>query len=228
MTKELNYFEIDGAFGGNQEWFTNVVMNIGGCGAATACDCCIYFAREWGLRELYPFDAENLTKEDYKKFSQIMKPYIRPRVGGVKKALWFMEGLGKYIADCEKKCEEKHEETCEEKRDKQKNEHPKKFAIKMEELSGHRSEPEAESLIRSQIDKGLPVPCLMLHHKDKEKFKDFIWHWFLIVGYEDAQDDFSVVIATYGEKTVFSLKELWDTGHEEKGGLVTFHFTNEE
>ena len=35
---------IDGAVGGSQEWFTNVVMYIGGCAAATACDCCIYLA----------------------------------------------------------------------------------------------------------------------------------------------------------------------------------------
>ena len=46
MKKQLDYFEIEGEFGGNQDWFTNVVMHIGGCAAATACDSCIYFARE--------------------------------------------------------------------------------------------------------------------------------------------------------------------------------------
>ena len=44
MKKELEYFMIDGEFGGNQDWFTNIVMNVGGCGAATACDSCIYLA----------------------------------------------------------------------------------------------------------------------------------------------------------------------------------------
>lgn len=42
MKKTLDYFMIEGAVGGNQEWFKNVVMYIGGCAAATACDCCIY------------------------------------------------------------------------------------------------------------------------------------------------------------------------------------------
>ena len=130
MKRELGYFEIDGAFGGNQEWFTNVVMNIGGCGAATACDCCIYFAKSRRLLNLYPFRIDQLNKEDYKKFSQIMKPYIKPRVGGVKKLAWFIEG-------------------------------------------------------------------------------------------------FKIIVATYGEKTTFLLREMWNTGFEEKGGLVTFHFTNE-
>ncbi len=69
--KELRYFEIDGAFGGNQDWFTNVVMNIGGCAAATACDCCIYLTKRMGAKSLYPFDIDHLNKEDYKRFSQI-------------------------------------------------------------------------------------------------------------------------------------------------------------
>ena len=49
MEKLLNYFTIDDAFGGNQDWFTNIVMHIGGCAAATACDSCIYFAKYMGM-----------------------------------------------------------------------------------------------------------------------------------------------------------------------------------
>ena len=48
MKKELEYFMIDGEFGGNKDWFTNIVMNVGGCGAATACDSCIYLAKYKG------------------------------------------------------------------------------------------------------------------------------------------------------------------------------------
>lgn len=95
---------IDGEFGGNQDWFTNIVMNIGGCGAATACDSCIYLAKYKGMKELYPFDLEQMDKEAYKKFSQLMKPYIRPRVQGVKKPEWYIGGLEKYISDVNKRC----------------------------------------------------------------------------------------------------------------------------
>ncbi|HAX50586.1 MAG TPA: hypothetical protein DCX82_01400, partial [Lachnospiraceae bacterium] len=52
MEKILNYFTIEGALGGSQDWFTNVVMNIGGCAAATACDSCIYFALHQGQKHL--------------------------------------------------------------------------------------------------------------------------------------------------------------------------------
>lgn len=197
IKKELEYFEIDGVFGGNQDWFTNVVMHIGGCAAATACDCCIYFAREMGLRELYPFDAGYLNKADYKRFSQMMKPYIRPRVGGVKKLAWFIGGFEKYIEDT-----------------------GIPGRISMKEFPGNRTVGEAESFVKSQINQGMPIPVLLLQHKDRETFEDYIWHWFLIVGYEQAGSDLRIKTATYGEAVVFSLKEMWETGFAEKGGLV--------
>ena len=37
--------------------------------------------------------------------------------------------------------------------------------------------------IKKKINEGTPVPYLMLRHKDK-KFADFVWHWFLCIGYE--------------------------------------------
>lgn len=197
MKKELEYFEIDGAFGGNQDWFTNVVMNIGGCAAATACDCCIYFAKCMGAPNLYPYNVNRLNKEDYKRFSQIMKPYIKPRVSGVKRLAWFISGFQKYLEDTGASDQ-----------------------IAMEEFPGSRTVKEAESFVRSQIDKGMPIPVLLLQHKDRAQFKDYIWHWFLIVGYEQSGSDLRIKTATYGEAVMFSLEEMWETGFAEKGGLI--------
>lgn len=201
MWKEIPYFRIEGAFGGNQDWFTNIVMNMGGCGAATACDCCIYFARFLGLKELYPFDVDALSIQDYKDFSQIMKPYIRPRVGGVKNPQWFIDGFEKYIRDVNEKT-------------------GSQIRIDMDIFDGERNVDEARTLIMEQIDHRMPVPCLLLRHQDVKQFKDYTWHWFLLVGYEDLEEDLRIKTATYGEAEEFSLKELWDTGYEEKGGLI--------
>lgn len=195
MKKTLEYFTIDGAVGGNQEWFKNVVMYIGGCAAATACDCCIYLALRRGMRHLYPFDAEHLTREDYVAFSMKMKPYLRPRVNGVNKLYMFTEGFGKYLSDAGED------------------------ALIMEELPGTRSCEEAEAFIRRQIDSGYPVPYLMLRHR-KPYYKDFVWHWFLCYGYEDGEEGFRITVATYGEASTFLLSDLWDTGYEERGGLI--------
>ena len=176
-------------------------MNMGGCGAATACDCCIYFARFLGLKELYPFDIDALSIQDYKDFSQIMKPYIRPRVGGVKNPQWFIDGFEKYIRDVNEKT-------------------GSQIRIDMDIFDGERSVDEARTFIMEQIDRGMPVPCLLLRHQDVKQFKDYTWHWFFLVGYEDLGEDLRIKTATYGEAEEFSLKEMWDTGYEEKGGLI--------
>lgn len=204
----LDYFTIDGAFGGSQDWFTNIVMHIGGCAAATACDSCIYFAKHMGMETLYPYDISRLNKEDYKKFSQIMKPYIRPRVNGVKKLEWYIQGFEDYLTDVRTR-------TGVDSR------------IRMEGFSGEHSYEEAEKAIKSRIDAGLPVPYLMLRHKMSEKYKDFIWHWFLVVGYKAAGQDFDILAATYGEKVRLPLKELWNTGYEEKGGVILYGRQND-
>lgn len=195
MKKELDYFMIDTAVGGNQEWFKNVVMYIGGCAAATACDCCIYLALRRGKAHLYPGDVHSLTKEDYIAFSQKMKPYIRPRVGGVKELSMFTEGFGRYLEDCGEE------------------------AIALKAFSGKHTVEEAAAFIRERIDAGYPVPYLMLKHKEN-RYKDFVWHWFLCYGYEERADGMDITVATYGEKYVLPLRELWDTGYEERGGLI--------
>ena len=174
--------------------FRNVVMHIGGCAAATACDCCIYFAKYKGKKNLYPFDAENLSKEDYIQFSMKMKPYLRPRMSGVNKLWMYTEGFGKYLEDIGEK-------------------------VEFKEFSGEHTAREAAVFIKKKINEGTPVPYLMLRHKDK-KFADFVWHWFLCIGYEETADDLLIKVATYGEATTFSLKELWNTGYKEKGGLI--------
>lgn len=45
MKHELPYFYIGSAYGGNQDWLTDRMMNLGGCAAVTACDSSIYFTR---------------------------------------------------------------------------------------------------------------------------------------------------------------------------------------
>ena len=201
MKNFLNYFEIEGEFGGNQDWFTNIVMRMGGCAAVTACDSCIYFAREYGLKSLYPYEEFALNKADYKAFSMKMKPFLKPRKGGISRLEIFIDGFKRYLSDTG-------------------------IHIEMKGLSGNRSFEEAKCAIRDQISKGLPVPYLLLKHKNKAIFKDFIWHWFLIVGFEDKGEDLLIRTATYGEEKIFSLKEMWETGFEEKGGIILYSLDN--
>ena len=195
MKRILPYFTIDGAVGGSQDWFTNVVMHIGGCAAATACDSCIYLALRRGMEHLYPYNIHELDRKSYVDFSMKMKPYLRPRVNGVNRLYMFREGFSRYLEDIGEK------------------------NLKMEELSGDESPEAAEQFVREHIDAGMPVPYLMLRHR-KAYYKDFVWHWFLCYGYEERQDGMWIWVATYGEASEFSLRDLWDTGYAEKGGMI--------
>ena len=73
MKKELEYFYIENSFGGNQDWFRDYWMHMGGCAAAAACDSCISMEKVGVKKKLYPFDIKNLNKSDYLDFSMLMK-----------------------------------------------------------------------------------------------------------------------------------------------------------
>ena len=201
MERHLDYFEIEGAYGGSQDWFTNIVMHVGGCGAATACDTCIYLALRKGMKGLYPGDAGRLTKQAYKEFSMKMKPYLKPRAGGIDRLETYIEGYARYLADLG-------------------NEDGR--SLHMEPLRGETDVEEAKAAVRRQIDRGLPVPYLLLYHKDKKQFGDFTWHWFLLTGYQEREGRFYVTAATYGAATRLDFEEMWDTGYEKKGGMVLY------
>lgn len=209
MKKEVRYFTIGNSYGGNQDWFTNIVMRIGGCAAATACDSCIYFAKEKGLSSLYPLgEVDRLDREAYKTFSQKMKPYIRPRMSGVKRLSWYIDGMEKYLEDHQRKTDGRR--------------------LELEGFSGDRSYEEAVQMVKSQLEQELPIPYLMLQHKDKALFRDFIWHWFLITGYEESPEGIYLLAATYGKKHRLPFWKLWNTGSEEKGGMIRYSFREKE
>ena len=220
IKKELKHHYIGESYGGNQEWFVGPMMKLGGCGAETACEASIYFSKYMG-KNLYPFDIENLTKEDYIKFGAIMKPYLSPRMTGIDSLDIFIDGYSSYLSDIGE------------------------TGIIMREFSGEASLEEGIIAIKTQIDKGYPIPMLMLNHKDK-RFKDYDWHWFIVNGYAEGEaapppgpwagagcpasnskapegeTRFYIKTVTYSEWDWLDLKDFWDTGFQRKGGLVLF------
>ena len=199
-SKELDYFYINGEYGGDQDWFLDPMMKLGGCGAKTAYDCSIYFSLYKG-KDLYPFDKSALNKKDYVRFGSIMKPYLRPRMTGINRLDIYTDGFGKYLED--------------------RGEH----GIVMREFPGTETADAAKKTLEEQIDKGFPAPVLTLRHKLK-KFSDFVWHWYIINGYKKVESEgterFLVKVVSYGEYIWFDFDELWDTGYEDKGGLILF------
>ena len=197
MKNELDYFRIGSSYGGSQDWFIDPMMKLGGCAAAAACDSSIYFTLYKGIQGLYPYNENSLTKQDYIRFSSVMKPYLHPRWSGIDRLEVYIDGFERYLSDlgCAR--------------------------IGMEAFSGDEEISEAKKVIKEQIDSGFLIPCLVLKHNNAN-FKDYVWHWFLLTGYECFEDDFLVKVVTYGNWRWFSLDDLWNTGHLRKGGLILY------
>lgn len=193
--KELIYYTIDGSLGWNQDWFVDWWMNIGGCAAVTACDLCVLLARDHGLSSLYPHDPTQVTRVDYLALSEVMKPYLRPRKGGVDRLVYYLEGFGAFLQDRGVN------------------------AISLQGLDGEAPWQDAWALVQQQVDRDLAVPCLVLYHKDPV-FRDFQWHWFNLAGYRLRKGRPEVRAVTYGAAHWLDMERLWETGHERKGGLI--------
>lgn len=198
--KELPHFYIGNSLGGQQEWYSRITdfgMNVGGCAAITACDCAICFEKYFGVRGLYPFDLENITREDYLRFGKIMEPYLYPRWSGVDRLDIYLDGFGRFLKD------------------------RNATNIKLAPWAGENDFSDTWQILCRQIDAGYPVPCLTLNHQ-AASLQDYVWHWFILDGYEVRGGEPFVKAVSYGIGRWFKFATLWDTGYRRKGGLILF------
>ena len=198
MIHELKHFKIGYSYGGNQDWFPTFMMRIGGCGAETACDSSIYFALHRGLNKIAPENAAKLTRDDYVKFAYEMKPYLSPRMSGIDRLEIFIDGYSEFLRD------------------------RGESRLTMTPFDGDNTYEDAREIIKQQIDGRYPIPTLILNHSNPS-FKDYVWHWFLINGYENSGKDFLVKTVTYSHYRWLNLRELWNTGYQRRGGFVLYH-----
>ena len=193
--KILGYFMIENAPGGNQDWLPEWDMNMGGCAAVTACDTCIFLSRRNEYRSLYPYNPEKLSRSDFVRFASSMKPFLYPRYHGVDLLETYICGFYDYMASV--KCER----------------------LILEGISGNVSYLDFAEAITNQIDRNLPVPFLLLHHKNP-KLDDFQWHWFNLAGYDESDSGLNILTVTYGEYQWFRLEDIYETGYERRGGMI--------
>ena len=197
MKRELQHFYIGASYGGNQDWFSSFMMRVGGCAAETACDSSVFFALHRGLTKIAPENVSALTKEKYTEFAGKMRPYLSPRISGIDRLDIYTEGYAKYLHDCGE------------------------TRLKMTHLDGTEPYEEARAAVVRQIDAGYPVAALILNHRSR-KLRDYVWHWFLINGYNDTENGFEVKTVTYGSYEWLNLDELWNSGYERRGGFVLY------
>lgn len=195
MRKELNYVRIDGALGGVQDWLPDWDMNLGGCGAVTACDLCLCLAVRDAFPALCPCDPSRPGREDFIRFTRLMRPYLAPRHHGIDFLEIYLSGLMAYWRDVGYE------------------------RMRVEGLSGVVPVEAAEAAVREQLDAEIPVPYLLLRHQDPA-LEDLEWHWFNLAGYEEAEEGLLVKAVTYGEGQWLGLRRLWEAGEGRRGGII--------
>ena len=193
MKKELPHFYINNSYGGNQQWFSELSMRLGGCAAETACDICIYLSL-YKEADLYPHDIKSLNKADYIRFATQMKPFLHPRMGGIDKLSTYVNGFTEYASSIGKN-------------------------VSISCVEGFQSFETALQTLVEQINGGVPAAFLCLKHKNKS-FRDYKWHWFLINGYDISENRALVKAVTYSSFEWLDFEKLWNSGYERKGGMV--------
>ncbi len=199
MRKEIKMFHIGTSEGGNQDWLTDPFMRLGGCAAVSACDSSIYFDLNFGTA-LYPFGKSPLNRQDYVKFTSVMKPYLHPRMSGINNTRIFVEGFNAFLKD------------------------RGESRISVSALDGNESESTAFEAIKRQIENGIPIPFLNLINKDK-RLKDYEWHWFLLTGYAEYDGSRMVRALTYSTPDWIDFSALWNSGFSQKGGMILYNIS---
>jgi len=189
--KELEIVRVNEEYGGNQYHFRHPIMNRGGCSTVAACHAAAILAIKDPTRsDLYPYDRLQISQTEFTKFADRMYRYIAPGFRGMAETRLFEKGFEKYAIA--------HE-----------------VEIRFESLQGDASFEEAREMIHRMIDNDISVQYLLLRHTNP-LFDEIEWHWFTVTGYQG--DD--IIYSTWGERRTANLKLLWDTGHQEKGGLI--------
>jgi hypothetical protein len=197
MKKELKYFYIGKNLGWNQNDFTKYWMKIGGCGAVTACDSFVYFKKYFNKDKLYPYSVENVDYDEYYSFTNVIKPYLRPRVTGIDSLDIYIDGIKKYFNDVGEN------------------------TLEISGFEGCNEYEDAKSIVKMQIDNDYIVPMLMLKNANTV-VRDYVWHWFLLGGYDEIDSKFMVKVITYGDYRWIDFEDLWNSGHRRKGGLIIY------
>lgn len=197
MRIKLPYFTVENELGFNQEHFSDIMMKLGGCAAVTACDSLIYFKKYFSLDMPCPCAADDISRSDYTAFARKMKPYLRPRLKGISSTEIYVNGVRSYLDS---------------------------VGCKNLSLSGCDNvsdTAETEKIITSQLEKGYPLPCLTLGNGHRD-MKDFVWHWYMVTGYESMGTETYVNAVSYGGERRLRLSHLWQKG----GGLIIFSLTD--
>lgn len=191
MNIELPFITVAGHYGGDQYKYPRARMRLGGCSTVCACHAATLIALNDPDRAgLSPLKALDVTRKDFNAFGVTMFKYVYPGFRGMPETAIFEKSFSEYADSVGIK-------------------------VSYSSLQGDASYEEARAFIEEALSSGKYVQFLLLKHKNKI-FDDIEWHWFTVTGINDD----TIIFSSFGERCEAQLSLLWDTGFDEKGGML--------
>ena len=200
MEKRLKYFYIGNSQGGQQTWSRDPMLKLGGCAIVSVTDILIYLKKFLGVN-VYPYTVDEPSRKDYVEYMRILKPYLGPGFRGVDTLEMYMDGFNKYMSHIDNR------------------------SVNVRPVYGEEPYKTAVQELGSSLEKGIPCACLLLKHRDIA-FDDYQWHWFVLNGMLEYEGRLYVSAVSYGYEHWLDFEKLWNSGFEEKGGLVIYEINN--
>lgn len=207
ITRELNFPAVYNkdtvvGYGGNQEWFSQIMQKKAGCGCTSGANLAAYYASSRPeMAGIYGGDCKKFDQSEYIQAMEEMFMYMKPGMIGYPYAKKFGR---QFIKFCREHGIEAEARFC----------------------HGFHNMEEAFTFVKESIDGGDPVALLILFHRARALREDN-WHWVTITGYieeEDNPEAAEIILSNCGERQTVNAHQLFEVHRNNTIRMVSFRF----
>lgn len=205
VIRELNFpavynRDIMVGYGGDQEWFSQIIQRRAGCGCTSGANLAAYYAFNYPeMAGIYDGNRKRFEQAEYIRAMEEMYTYMKPGMIGYPYAKRFGR---QFIRFCKEHGIEAEARFC----------------------HGFRDVDEAFSFVKDSIDGGNPVALLILFHR-ANALKEDNWHWVTITGYAEDENDpqkAEIILSNCGERQTVNACQLFEVHHKNTIRMVSF------
>ena len=171
-------------YGGNQEWFSDMVYQRVGCSCVAAANITAYTAINKGKNTLYSY--EDMSRVNFTKHMKDIGKFLCPdeRIGMIS-TLNFMERVVDFAGS-------------------------RFVKVKPHWITTEFDFEKIKDFIKEALKNNIPLTLLMLKNK---KLEEFSWHWMTITKLFENEGKNYLSLSTWGENRVIALEDFYKYSH---------------
>lgn len=187
-------------YGGNQEWFKEIMKKRAGCGCTSGANLAAYYASNFAaMASIYDGSSGRFNQAEFIRAMEEMYLYMTPGMMGYpyvrKFANQFIKFCGEHGIDLDPV-----------------------YCLKF------GTTEEATSYLKECIDEGHPIALLILFHRARE-LKEDNWHWVTITGYiehGEGPENLEIILSNCGERQIVRGDQLFEIHRKNTIRMVSF------